>query len=111
KGVVARPTPLQRATWFLSANRGVLAGLAGACVLLGFLYWRWSLVGRDPRAGPRFPRYEAPPGLGPAGVRFIDQMGADDRGFAAALLGLGARGYLKVNEAADGYAMERTGKS
>jgi len=115
KGVVARPTPLQRAAWFLSANRGVLAGLAGMCVLLGFLYWRWSLVGRDPRAGPRFPRYEAPPGLGPAGVRFIDKMGADDRGFAAALLGLGARGYLKVTEAArqagGGYAIERTGKS
>jgi hypothetical protein len=44
-------------------------------------------------------------------VRFIDRMGADDRGFAAALLGLGARGYLKVSQAAGGYAVERTGKS
>jgi uncharacterized membrane protein YgcG len=115
KGVVARPTPLQRAAWFLAANRGVLAGLAGLCLLLCFLYWRWSLVGRDPRAGPRFPRYEAPPGLGAAGVRFIDKMGADDRGFAAALLGLGARGYLKVTDAltqpGGGYVIERTGKS
>ena len=111
KGVVARPTPAQRAWWFLEANRGVLAGLGGACVLLGFLYWRWSRVGRDPQAGPRFPRYEPPEGLGPAGVRYVDRMGADDRAFAAALLDLGSRGYLKIRQAGEGYAIERTGKS
>jgi hypothetical protein len=111
KGVVPRPTPLQRARWFLTANRGVAAGLAGLAALLAFLYWRWSLVGRDPRAGPRYPRYDAPPGYGPAGVRFIDKMGADDRGFAAALLGLGARGFLKVRQAGGGYSVERTAKT
>src|SRR5207344_145007 len=60
---------------------------------------------------PRFPRYEPPAGRGPAGVRFLDRMGADDRAFAAALLGLGARGYLKIRQAGDGYAIERTGTS
>jgi uncharacterized membrane protein YgcG len=111
KGVVARPTPLQRATWFLSANTGVLAGLAGACLLLVFLYWRWSLVGRDPRAGPRFPRYEAPPGYGPAAVRYLDKMGCDDRCFAAGLLGLGQRGLVKITQSPDGYSIEATGKT
>ena len=111
KGVVTRPTAMQRARWFLAANRGIAAGLAGLALLLAFLYWRWSLVGRDPRAGPRYPRYDAPAGFGPAGVRFIDTMGADDRGFAAALLGLGARGFLKVRQAGDGYRVERTAKS
>jgi len=110
KGVVARPTAMQRARWFLDANRGVAVGLAGACLLLAFLYWRWSRVGRDPAAGPRFPRYEPPPGLGPAGVRFLYRMGADDRAFSAALLGLGARGYLKIRQEGAGYAIERTGK-
>jgi len=110
KGVVTRPTAGQRAGWFLSANRGVVAGLAGACLLLGFLYWRWSLVGRDPRAGPRYPRYEPPPGLGAAGVRYLDKMGADTRAFSAALLGLGARGFLKLRQAGGAYDVERTGK-
>ena len=111
KGVVARPTPLQRAGWFLAANRGVLAGLGGACLLLLFLYWRWSAVGRDPRAGPRFPRYEPPPGLGPAGVRFIHTMGCDDRCFAAGLLGLGQRGFLRIKQAGDEYSIDRTGQA
>ena len=111
KGVVARPTPLQRAGWFLSANLGVVAGLVGLAAMLGFLCWRWSLVGRDPRTGPRFPRYEPPAGFGPAGVSYLDKMGSDDRAFAAGLLGLGARGYLKIRQAGDRYAVERTGKS
>ncbi|MDH5577501.1 MAG: DUF2207 domain-containing protein, partial [Betaproteobacteria bacterium] len=80
-------------------------------LLLAFLWWRWHLVGRDPRAGPAFPRYEAPPGLGPAGVRYIDRMAYDPKCFAAGLLGLGARGFLRIRESGGAYALERTGKT
>jgi len=79
-------------------------------VFLAFLYWRWASVGRDPREGPPFPRYEAPRGLGPAGVRYLDKMECDDRCFAAALLGLGQRGYLRIREHGGSYALERLGK-
>ncbi len=109
KGVVKAPGALQRAGWWLADNRGAALGVAGALLLLGFLYWRWSLVGRDPRAGPRFPRYEPPPGLGPGGVRFVDRMGYDDKCLAAALLGLGERGYLRIRKEGDDYTIERTG--
>jgi uncharacterized membrane protein YgcG len=109
KGVVARPSAMQRARWFFAANRGIAAGLGGACLLLLFLYWRWSLVGRDPRAGPRFPRYDAPPGMGPAAVRFLHKMGCDNRCFAAGLLGLGQRGYARVRQAGAQYTVEATG--
>jgi hypothetical protein len=77
-------------------------------VLCFFLWWRWNLVGRDPRAGPEFPRYDPPPGMGPAGVRYVDRMKFDDRCFAAGLLGLGARGLLRIHQQADGYRIERT---
>jgi len=109
KGVVAEPTWRERAGWWLADNRGATAGLAGFVLLLAFLYWRWTLVGRDPRAGPRFPRYEPPPGLGPAGVRYVDRMGADDRGFAAALLGLAQRGclFIRHHDRSDSYEIER----
>ncbi len=80
-------------------------------MFLAFLYWRWAAVGKDPRAGPLFPRYEAPTGIGPAGVRYLDKMACDDRCFAAALLGLGQRGFLRITEAGGVYELERTGKA
>jgi hypothetical protein len=109
KGVVHEPTWLERARWWLSDNRGAAVGFAGLVLLLVFLYWRWTLVGRDPRAGPRFPRYEPPPGLGPAGVRYVDRMGADDGGFAAALLGLAQRGvlFIRHHDRGDSFEIER----
>jgi uncharacterized membrane protein YgcG len=110
KGIVREPGWRQRLAWWLSDNRGAAIGAAGALLLFAFLLWRWLAVGRDPRAGPKFPRYAPPPGMGPADVRFIDRMGYDDKCLAAALLGLGARGYLKVSETPDGYTVARTGK-
>lgn len=111
KGVVREPTLLERLSWWLGDNQGVMAGVAGVLLLLAFLWWRWHLVGRDPRAGPAFPRYEAPPGLGPAGVRFVDRMQYDPQCFAAGLLGLGARGFVRIREAGEAYALERTGNT
>jgi hypothetical protein len=43
-------------------------------------------------------------------VRFVDRMTADSRCFAAALLGLGARGYLKIDQNDDGFTLTRTGR-
>ena len=110
KGVVREPSLLQRLAWWSGDNRPVLAGAGGFLLLLAFLWWRWMLVGRDPRAGPAFPRYEAPKGMGPAEVRFIDRMQYDAQCFAAGLLGLGARGFLRIREGSGSYELERTGQ-
>jgi len=109
KGIVAPPSWLQRAQWFLSANRGVFAGVIGFLLLLAFYTWRWTLVGRDPREGPKFPRYEPPAGIGPAGVRYVDRMRFDNTCFAAALLDLGARGFLRIRQDGPSFEIERTG--
>lgn len=107
KGIVHEPTTAERLSWFLHDNRGATAGAIGLLVLLAFFWWRWTLVGRDPREGPKFPRYEAPPGIGPAGARYVHTMGFDDRCFAALLLGLGQRGVLKIRRSAESYGLER----
>jgi len=111
KGVIAAPSWREKFDRWLDDNVGEAVGAAGLLVFLAFLYWRWAAVGRDPRAGPLFPRYEAPAGIGPAGVRFLDKMACDDRCFAAALLGLGQRGYLRIKEDRGMYELERTGKA
>ncbi len=110
KGVVHQPWLGERARWWIGDNRGVLPGPIGLVLLLLFLWWRWDLVGRDPRAGPAFPRYDPPAGMGPSGVRYVDKMGFDDRCFSAGLLGLGARGFLKITQQPEGYRLERSGR-
>lgn len=110
KGVVEEPGAARRAGWWFGDNKGGAAGIGALVLLVAFLWWRWTLVGRDPRAGPTFPRYVAPPGLGPAAVRFIHRMGYDAKCLAAGLVGLGARGFLKIRQAGDAYLVERTGK-
>lgn len=111
KGIVAPPTLRAKFDRWLKDNFGEAVGALGLLVLVSFLYWRWSAVGRDPRAGPVFPRYEAPRGLGPAGARYLDRMQCDDRCFASALLDLGQRGYLKIHEDQGSYEIGRTGRN
>jgi hypothetical protein len=111
KGIVAEPGAAERAGWFLAANRAAGAGGLGVLLVGTWLYARWRRVGRDPKAGPLFPRYEPPPGVSPAALRFIDKMGFDHRCFAAGILGLGARGYLKVDQHGEAFEVQRTGRS
>ncbi|MCX8114738.1 MAG: DUF2207 domain-containing protein [Burkholderiaceae bacterium] len=110
KGVVAAPSTLERAGCFGLDNVGAGVALAGVLAVWAFLYWRWDRIGRDPKPGPRFPRYEPPSSTSAAAVRFVDKMSFDSRCFAAALLGLGARGYLKIHQNGDGFMLERTGR-
>ncbi|MEK6243140.1 MAG: DUF2207 domain-containing protein [Pseudomonadota bacterium] len=111
KGIVTPPTLRERFERWLNDNLGEVFGAAGFLLLLAFLYWRWAAVGRDPRTGPPFPRYEAPKGMGPAAARYLDRMRCDDRCFASALLGLGQRGYLTIRQERGSYELARTGKS
>jgi hypothetical protein len=111
KGIVPEPGAAERASWFLAANRAAGAGGLGVLLVGTWLYTRWRRVGRDPKAGPLFPRYEPPPGVSPAALRFIDKMGFDHRCFAAGILGLGARGYLKVDQHGEAFEVQRTGRS
>jgi uncharacterized membrane protein YgcG len=111
KGVVSPPSWGERARWLAADNQPLLAGLGGLALLTALLWGVWTVVGRDPRSGPKFPRYEPPPGLGAAGVRYVDRMGFDERCLAAALLGLGSRGFLRIRQAGARYGIERTGKS
>jgi hypothetical protein len=111
KGLVAEPTRSERLERWLADNRGAAAGIAGWLLMSAVLWVGWLLVGRDPRAGPEFPRYDPPPGIGPAGARFVQRMGFDHRCVAAALLGLGQRGYLKLRQRKDDYEIECTGNA
>jgi len=96
KGLVRPPTREQKLSWFFHDNRAVLIGLVGVIFVWGYFSLAWLKVGRDPRPGTIMPLYEPPASLSPAAVRYLKHMQFDNKAFAAAILGLAAKGALKI---------------
>jgi hypothetical protein len=110
KGVIGAQSTFERTTRYVVAHGGIGVGAAIFGVMLALLLTCWWRFGRDPAPGPRFPRYEPPARLGPAGVRYLDARGYDERCLSAALLGLASRGYVRIRELGERFRVERTGK-
>jgi uncharacterized membrane protein YgcG len=112
KGIVAEPSPAERARWFFSDNVGVLVAFAGLAVLAFYCLRRWQNRGRDPRPGTIIPRYFVPAGHGPAGLRYLLQMSYDARCFSSDILALAVAGRLRIRREEkflrkDRWALER----
>ena len=96
KGIVAAPSPQQQQMWMLRDNAGLGVLVATVLGVLGYFFWAWNKVGRDPQGGTIIPLFKPPENLGPAGVRYIWKRAFDDRTMAAALVGLAVQGKLKI---------------
>ena len=98
KGIVAEPTGRQQIEAVLSDDPELIAAAVGGGSVLAFYLLAWFLVGRDPRRGTVIPLFAPPAGMSAASVRFVNEMGFDDRVFAAAIVGLGVSGRLKMTD-------------
>ncbi|MCX7032679.1 MAG: DUF2207 domain-containing protein [Arenimonas sp.] len=111
KGLVTPPTRPQRWAWFLRDNGGVLVALGGLLALVAFYAWRWHRHGRDPQAGPVFPRYAPPEGFTPGELRMLRRMGHDHLCFASDVVDMAVHGCLEIHEGgsakADGWRLVR----
>src|SRR5882724_4339853 len=110
KGYIAPPTFSQTLEFFFRDNRGAL--LLGSGFLVTLLYYliAWSTVGRDPARGVIMALYEPPANLSPSSVRYLMRMGYDNKTFAAAILDMAVRGFLKIKEESGAYRLTLTGK-
>jgi hypothetical protein len=112
RGFVDRPSDQQRLGYFLSDNRGVLAGLFGLALVFAYYIIVGVKVGRDPEKGAIHPLYEPPNGVSPAGARYVMNMGFDDKAFTAAIVSMAVKGFLTIDEdASKTYTLELTGQS
>jgi uncharacterized membrane protein YgcG len=75
-----------------------LATMIGVAAL-AIAWWR---VGRDPPGGGIWPRFDPPPGLSPAGARFVRQQGFDDGCLTAAILSMAVKGAVRIDDVAGG---------
>jgi len=70
-GLVARPTGAAVTGRIVLDNKGLALGTLLLAALLVYFLVVWSRVGRDPRKGVVFPRFEAPDDLSPVAVGYI----------------------------------------
>jgi uncharacterized membrane protein YgcG len=96
KGVVAEPTTTQRLGAMLKDDPALLTAAVGGGAVIAFYLLAWFLIGRDPPRGTVIPLFAPPKGMSAATVRFVYEMGFDDRVFSAAIVGLGVNGHLKL---------------
>ena len=98
KGLVTEPTVLDRVTWVLKDNVGLVILLAGFVGVLAYAIPVWSRYGKDPEEGVLVTRYEPPRAFSPASLRYIRQMYYDDKTMTTAILSLAVKGYLRIND-------------
>ena len=103
KGVVAERSSQSRfLDWLADHGPPAVGGLVLA-LLVGFYYFAWQRVGRDPPAGTVVPLFSPPDDLSPAAVRYVTRMGSDNRTFAAALVNMGVKGHVRLVEEEGGW--------
>jgi hypothetical protein len=98
KGFVREPTPREKTVHFLKNNLTLLAAVIGFVVLLLYYLLAWFAAGRDPARGIIMPAYTPPDNLSPAAMRFMAEMGYDDKVFAAAVIDMAVKGFLSIRE-------------
>jgi uncharacterized membrane protein YgcG len=103
KGVVAAPPPPSAARLWLQDNGPPAAGALALLGLLAYYVHAWRRAGRDPKPGTIVPVFAPPDGLSAAAIRYIKEMGADSRAFAAALVELGVGGHVRLTEEEGGF--------
>ena len=112
-GSIDRPTPAEERALFLKDNRNLFLAFGGLVLVVGYYLWAWLSVGRDPARGVMVPRWDAPEGLSPALVNYIDEKGFRGQGWtaiSAAFLNLAVKGLVELKDLKASIIVTRTEK-
>jgi Predicted membrane protein len=114
KGVLAEPTDEQLRSWFWRDYGAVFIGGIGLAAVFVYYLRSWIAVGRDPEAGVMVPRWDAPDGLSPALVNYVDNKGFSGAGWtalSASLIDLAVKGYVVLDDLKKSVVVRRTDKA
>ncbi|TBY75418.1 DUF2207 domain-containing protein, partial [Rhizobium leguminosarum] len=113
KGSIDPPSADMESTWWLKDNRNYFIGFGGLILVFAYYTRSWLKVGRDPARGVVVPRWDAPDGISPALVNYIDNKGFSGEGWtalSATALNLAVRGYVKLEDLKNSIVIQGTGK-
>jgi len=103
KGLVKPPSESQLNIWFwYRDHRGILIAFLLLVVLAISYPVLWLLVGVDPRRGTIIPLYTPPGNTHPAALRFLQDMGYNDKALTATIINLAVKGHLQIAEKKSG---------
>ncbi len=109
KGYLQPPSSDAERYFWLQDNATSIAGFVGLALVLLYQIVTWFMVGKDPRPGTIVPRYLPPDNLSPAGVREVVKMGFDNRCFAAEIVSMAGKGFLRIEQDESGkYTLTKT---
>ena len=112
KGAVTAPSQSQQLGWFWRDNAGFIMGFAGFLIIGYYYFWAWQRVGQDPPAGVMVPRWDAPDGISPAQVHYIENKGLSGHdAFSSALLNLAVKGLVELEDLDGDVTIKPTGKT
>ena len=80
------------------------------CLLYFLFYYifAWVKVGKDPDKGTIIPLFSPPKGFSPAAIRYVMKMGYSNRVFAAAIVNMAVKGYVKIEDDDGDFTLART---
>jgi hypothetical protein len=104
-GFIRAPTAEERRALLLQANPILIIAPIGVLLVVLYYLGAWLLVGRDPTRGTIIPLFEPPLGLEAASLRYVGDMGYDERCFTAALVGLAVKGWARIADTGGTYTL------
>ena len=91
KGIVDTPGIMERFGTFIIILLGLL-------MLLPYYFLTWMRYGQDPPTPASYPLFESPDALSPASISYISKEGYQSKSFAASVISLAIKGFLKIEE-------------
>lgn len=114
KGSIERPSASTERLWWFRDNLAAIIAVAGLVIVVLYYSRAWLKVGRDPARGVMVPRWDAPNGISPALVNYIDNKGFSGEGWtalSAAALNLAVGGHVVLEDLKNSLVITRTGKA
>jgi len=111
KGYIPEPAIETKVLFFLQDNAIVVIGFLGLTLVAAYYLLVWSRFGRDPAKGTIIPLFKPPAGLTPQAVRYIMNMGYDNKVFGCAVINMAVKGFLSIQEDNGVYTLHKTGKN